>query len=82
VTSCAVRPDRQCRHVTRNFPSPDGARHMKVVVAAVALLFVGYWMVQEPQQLADVTQDSASWLWDGTQTVMTSVIDFLGALFE
>jgi hypothetical protein len=55
---------------------------MKIVVAAVALLFVGYWMVQEPQQLADVTQDSAAWLWDGTQTVMTSVIDFLGALFE
>ena len=55
---------------------------MKVVVVAVVVLFVGYWMVQEPRQLADVTQDSAAWLWDGTQTVMTSVIDFVGALFE
>ena len=55
---------------------------MKVVVAIVVVLFVGYWMVQAPQQLADVTQDSVSWLWDGTQTVMSSVIDFVGALFE
>jgi hypothetical protein len=55
---------------------------MKVVVAALVVLFVGYWMIQSPQQLADVTRDSATWLWDGTQTVMSSVIDFVGALFE
>ena len=55
---------------------------MKLVVVGVVLLFVGYWMVQSPAELADVTQDVATWAWDGTQTVMTSVIDFLGALFE
>jgi hypothetical protein len=55
---------------------------MKVAVAALVVLFVGFWMVQAPQQLADVTRDTATWLWDGTQTVMTAVIDFVGALFE
>jgi hypothetical protein len=55
---------------------------MKVAVAALVVLFVGYWMVQSPQQLADVTRDSATWLWDGTQMIMSSVIDFVGALFE
>lgn len=55
---------------------------MKVAVAAVAVLFVGFWMVQSPQQLADVTQDGGAWLWDMTETVMSSAIDFLGALFD
>ncbi len=54
---------------------------MKFVVIGVVVLFVGFWLVQDPSGLADFTQDSAAWLWGLTETVFAAVIDFTGELF-
>jgi hypothetical protein len=60
------------------FPT-DGAV-MKFLVIGVVVLFVGFWMVQDPGGLATLTKDGAGWLWGVTQTVFGAVIDFTGQL--
>jgi hypothetical protein len=55
---------------------------MKVVVAGVLVLFVGFWMVQAPNSLAQFAQDGGAWLWEMTTLVFSAVIDFLSALFD
>lgn len=55
---------------------------MKPLVLGVAVLFVGFWMVQSPDTLATFTRESATWTWDTTTMVFDSVINFLGTLFE
>lgn len=54
---------------------------MKFLVIGVVVLFVGFWMVQDPGGLASITKDGASWGWDMTETVFGAVIDFAGQLF-
>lgn len=54
---------------------------MKVVVPALLVLFLGYWMVEAPGSLAQFAQDGGAWVWDMTTMVFSAVIDFLGALF-
>ena len=49
---------------------------------ALAVVFVGYWMVQSPDTLATFTRDGATFVWDMAETVFGSVIDFLGNLFK
>jgi hypothetical protein len=55
---------------------------MKFLVIGVAVLFVGFWLVEDPNGLAVLTKDGASWLWDMTETVFSAVIDFSGSLFD
>lgn len=55
---------------------------MKTLVIAVLVLFVGFWMVEAPNQLAEFASDGAAWLWQMTTTVFSSLIDFLGSLFS
>ncbi|HET6561285.1 MAG TPA: hypothetical protein VFG72_05370 [Marmoricola sp.] len=55
---------------------------MKLVVVGILVLFVGFWMVQAPDSLADFAADSGAWLWDVTTMVFGAIIDFLNALFE
>lgn len=54
---------------------------MKFLVIGVAVLFVGFWLVQDPNGLALFTKDGAGWLWGMTETVFGAVIDFTGQLF-
>ena len=53
---------------------------MKPLILGVAVLFVGFWMVQAPDSLADFTKESASWTWDATTMVFESVLEFLDNL--
>ena len=55
---------------------------MKTLIIVVIVVFVGFWMVQSPNQLADFAQDAAAWTWDMTTMVFGGVIDFLSALFD
>jgi hypothetical protein len=55
---------------------------MKMLVIVVLVLFVGFWMVQAPSSLAQFASEGAGWSWAMTETVFSSVIDFLGALFD
>ena len=52
----------------------------KKVVIGLIVLFLGFWLVQAPNSLADFAQDGAAWVWSMTTRVFSSVIDFLGAL--
>lgn len=54
---------------------------MKPLILGVLVLFVGFWMVQAPDSLADFTKESASWTWDTTSMVFASVLEFLDSLF-
>jgi hypothetical protein len=54
---------------------------VKFLVIGVVVLFVGFWMVQDPGGLASITQDGAGWAWDTTETVFVALIDFAGRLF-
>lgn len=53
---------------------------MKPLVTVLLVLFLGFWMVQAPDQLADVLGDGAAGLWSMTETVFSGLIDFFGAL--
>ena len=55
---------------------------MKFLVIGVVALFLGYWIVQDPSSLADITQDGLSWTWDMAKTVFGGVIDFTKELLS
>jgi hypothetical protein len=55
---------------------------MKSLVIVLLVLFVGFWMVQSPDELADFAGGGADWVWSMTETVFSGLIDFLGALFS
>ena len=60
----------------------DGARPMKTLVIVILVVFLGFWMVQSPNQLATFAQGAAAWTWDTTTMIFSGVIDFLNALFD
>ena len=55
---------------------------MKFLVIGVVALFLGYWIVQDPASLANLTQDGLSWTWDMAQTVFGGLIDFVNQLLS
>lgn len=55
---------------------------MKFLVIGVVALFLGYWLVQDPSSLADITGDGLSWTWEMAQTVFGGVIDFVNQLLS
>lgn len=60
---------------------PTDGEVMKFLVIGVVVLFVGFWMVQDPGGLATITKDGAGWAWDTTEVVFGAVISFAGQLF-
>jgi hypothetical protein len=54
---------------------------MKPVVIGLVVLFLGFWMVQDPDTLAAFVKDSAAWLWDTTTMVFEALMEFAGSLF-
>lgn len=55
---------------------------MKPLILGVLVLFVGFWLVQAPDSLADFTKEGASWTWETTSMVFSSVLQFLDSLTE
>ena len=53
---------------------------MKKVLVVVLVLFLGYWMVQAPNDFADAAQDSAGFVWTAVRSLFESVIDVLDSL--
>lgn len=52
-------------------------------LAVVALVvFIGYWMFQDPARLAELTKEGASKGWDLATGLFNGLIDFLDALFS
>jgi hypothetical protein len=58
------------------------SRPVKFLVIGVVALFLGYWLVQDPNSLADITAEGLSWTWDMAQTVFGGVIDFTKQLLS
>ena len=54
---------------------------MKPLLLGVVVLFVGFWMVQAPDSLAEFTKEAGGWTWDTTAMVFESLIGFLDSLF-
>jgi hypothetical protein len=55
---------------------------MKPLVIGVVVLFIGFWMVQDPDTLAAFVKDAGIWLWDMTTMVFEAVMDFASSLFS
>lgn len=55
---------------------------MRFLVIVVVVLFVGFWMVQDPGGLAGFTAETAAWAWEMTTMLFSAVIDFTGRLFS
>jgi hypothetical protein len=55
---------------------------MKPVVIGLVVLFLGFWMVQDPDTLAAFIKDGATWLWDMTTMVFEAIMELAGSLFE
>jgi hypothetical protein len=53
---------------------------MKKAILVVVVVFLGFWMLTEPNGLADAAQTAGANLWDLTEQLFTGVIDFFGAL--
>jgi hypothetical protein len=53
---------------------------LKKVLLVVLVVFLGFWLVQAPNSFANVMQNAASWVWDVTSRLFTSVIDVLDSL--
>jgi len=52
---------------------------LKKVVPLLLLLFVGFYMFQDPNGLAENMKDGGSALWDGLTNLFDAVIDFINA---
>ena len=53
---------------------------MKKVVLAVLVVFVGFWLVTDPNGLAVTAKAVGGGAWVATESMFRAVIDFLGAL--
>jgi hypothetical protein len=57
-----------------------GGAVLKKVLLVVVVLFLGYWLVQQPDSFAAFAQDGAGWAWKMAQTLFQSIIDVLSSL--
>jgi xanthosine utilization system XapX-like protein len=55
---------------------------VKFLVIGLVALFVGYWLVQDPSSLADITSEAISWTWDMLVEVFGGVMDFTKQLLN
>jgi hypothetical protein len=52
----------------------------KKAILVVVVVFLGFWMLKDPNGLADSAQAGGGNLWDVTEQLFNGVIDFFGAL--
>lgn len=57
----------------------DKTVQKKLIVVLLAA-FVAFWIYTQPASAADTMTGAAGGIWDGTQQVFTSAIDFIGEL--
>jgi hypothetical protein len=50
--------------------------NLKKIILVVVIVFLGFWMLNEPSGLADAAEGG----WDLTEEFFQGVIDFFGAL--
>ena len=53
---------------------------MKKAIIAILVVFIGFWMFQDPHGLAVTTQDVAGQLVTWTGDLFSAVINFVGEL--
>jgi hypothetical protein len=53
---------------------------MKKAVIALAVVFLGFWLVSDPRGLADTASGAGSGAWTVTQDLFDSLITFLREL--
>ena len=52
----------------------------KKAFLAVVVVFLGFWMLQDPNGLAETAKDAGGEGWSVTEKLFSGVIDFVGAL--
>jgi hypothetical protein len=52
----------------------------KKLIAVVVVVFLGFWMLQDPTGLADKAKSAGGDGWNVTEKLFTGVIDFVDAL--
>ncbi len=52
----------------------------KKIILVVIVVFLGFWMLTDPNGLADSAQSGGGNLWDVTEDLFSGTIDFFGAL--
>lgn len=52
----------------------------KKIMLVVVVVFLGFWLLRDPNGLADMAQSAGGNGWDLTEDLFTGVIDFFGAL--
>ncbi len=55
---------------------------MRFLVIGVVVVFLGFWMVQDPGSLAQITADAAAWSWAMATMLFSAVIDFSSRLLS
>jgi hypothetical protein len=50
------------------------------LLLVVGIVFVGYWMLTSPGELARVLEDGVAAVWDLAAALFNGIIDFLDAL--
>lgn len=53
---------------------------MRKVVLGVVVLFLGFYLLRDPAELATFSQNAAVALWNMVSTLFEAIIDFLNAL--
>ena len=53
----------------------------KKLVLLVVVVFLGFWMFNDPSGLAQITKDGSAKGWDLTTQLFSATIDFLKQLF-
>ena len=56
----------------------DGA--LKKGVGLLVILFLGFWLVQDPNGLANSAQNAGSTIWDVLSTLFTSLREFFQSI--
>ena len=52
---------------------------LKKVLPLLLIVFIGYYMVNDPNGLAQNAKDGAAALWDGLTNLFGAIIDFINA---
>lgn len=50
---------------------------MKLAIVGVVVVFLGFWLLQDPSGLADLSKTLGTEGWDLTSEFFTAVIDFV-----
>jgi hypothetical protein len=53
---------------------------MKKAAIAVLVVFLGFWLITDPNGLADTAKTVGGGAWEAIQSMFEAVIDFFGAL--